>query len=82
MEGGGSKVDRVLELAAITANKNTVPGDKSALNPSGVRIGNVMISTTYRLDNELRFPCNLKHRGNCLINRGRSPRLINVSKVI
>ena len=39
MEGGGSKVDRVLELASITANKNTVPGDKSAFNPSGVRIG-------------------------------------------
>lgn len=39
MEGAGSKVDRVLELSAITANKNTVPGDKSAFNPSGLRLG-------------------------------------------
>ena len=36
----------------------------------------------YRLDDELRFLCDLDHRGNGLINRGRSPRLINVSKVI
>ena len=36
----------------------------------------------YRLDDELRFLCDLDHHGNCLINRGRSPRLINVSKVI
>lgn len=39
MDGSGSKVERVLELASITANKNTVPGDKNALNPNGVRLG-------------------------------------------
>lgn len=39
MEGPGAKVERVLELASITVNKNTVPGDKSALHPSGLRIG-------------------------------------------
>lgn len=27
----GSRVERVLELAHIAANKNTVPGDKSAM---------------------------------------------------
>jgi glycine hydroxymethyltransferase len=35
----GSKVEKVVELANIALNKNTVPGDKSALNPSGIRIG-------------------------------------------
>ncbi|KAF4662891.1 hypothetical protein FOZ61_002097 [Perkinsus olseni] len=30
---------QVCELASITLNKNTVPGDKSAMNPSGLRIG-------------------------------------------
>ncbi|EER02255.1 serine hydroxymethyltransferase, putative [Perkinsus marinus ATCC 50983] len=35
----GSKVEKVCELASITLNKNTVPGDKSAMNPSGLRIG-------------------------------------------
>jgi len=35
----GARVESVLELANIALNKNTVPGDKSALTPSGVRMG-------------------------------------------
>lgn len=35
----GARVERVLELAAITTNKNTCPGDKSALIPGGLRLG-------------------------------------------
>jgi glycine hydroxymethyltransferase len=35
----GSKAEKVLEEISIACNKNTCPGDKSALNPSGVRIG-------------------------------------------
>jgi glycine hydroxymethyltransferase len=35
----GARVERVMELARMAANKNTVPGDKSALVPSGVRMG-------------------------------------------
>jgi len=36
----GSFYERVLELANIAVNKNTVPGDKSAMNPGGLRMGN------------------------------------------
>ncbi|KAJ3096157.1 Serine hydroxymethyltransferase, cytosolic [Phlyctochytrium planicorne] len=35
----GARVERILELANIAANKNTVPGDKSALIPHGLRMG-------------------------------------------
>lgn len=35
----GSRVERILEMACIATNKNTVPGDKSALVPSGIRMG-------------------------------------------
>ena len=35
----GSRVERVLELAHVAVNKNTVPGDVSALVPGGVRMG-------------------------------------------
>lgn len=35
----GAKAEYILEEVAIACNKNTVPGDKSALNPSGIRLG-------------------------------------------
>ncbi|XP_074500888.1 serine hydroxymethyltransferase, mitochondrial-like [Sebastes fasciatus] len=35
----GARAERVLELVYITANKNTCPGDKSALTPGGLRLG-------------------------------------------
>lgn len=35
----GSKAEKVLEEVSIAVNKNTCPGDKSAMNPSGIRIG-------------------------------------------
>ena len=35
----GARVERVLELANIAANKNTIPGDVSAMTPGGIRMG-------------------------------------------
>mmetsp|Transcript_16664 Transcript_16664/g.31175 ORF Transcript_16664/g.31175 Transcript_16664/m.31175 type:complete len:499 (+) Transcript_16664:2-1498(+) len=35
----GARVERILEMACIASNKNTIPGDKSALTPSGLRMG-------------------------------------------
>lgn len=45
----GARAERVLELASITANKNTCPGDTSALTPGGLRLG----------EEELNFPLHL-----------------------
>jgi len=41
----GSRVEYVLELAHIAANKNTVPGDVSALVPGGLRVGTPALTT-------------------------------------
>ena len=35
----GARVESVLEMASIALNKNTVPGDKSAFIPGGIRVG-------------------------------------------
>uniref|UniRef100_A0A7S2N4Q3 Serine hydroxymethyltransferase n=1 Tax=Helicotheca tamesis TaxID=374047 RepID=A0A7S2N4Q3_9STRA len=35
----GSKVEKVLDMVSITTNKNSIPGDTSAINPGGVRLG-------------------------------------------
>lgn len=41
----GSKMERVCEMVHISLNKNTIKGDKSALSPSGVRIGTAYMTT-------------------------------------
>merc|ERR1712118_249853 len=41
----GSRVESVMELAHIAANKNTVPGDTSALIPGGIRMGTPALTT-------------------------------------
>lgn len=35
----GNKAEIVCEQASIVLNKNTIPGDKSAMNPNGLRVG-------------------------------------------
>ena len=41
----GARVERVLELVSVAANKNTVPGDKSAMKPGGLRMGTPAMTT-------------------------------------
>jgi glycine hydroxymethyltransferase len=41
----GSKAEKVLESISIACNKNTVPGDKSALNSHGLRLGTPALTT-------------------------------------
>ena len=41
----GSKVDKVLDKVHITTNKNSLVGDKSPINPGGVRLGTPAVTT-------------------------------------
>ncbi|EDX02435.1 serine hydroxymethyltransferase [Drosophila yakuba] len=41
----GAKAEYILEEVGIACNKNTVPGDKSAMNPSGIRLGTPALTT-------------------------------------
>ena len=35
----GDQAVRILDIAGIVANRNTIPGDRSAFNPNGIRMG-------------------------------------------
>jgi len=59
----GSKVERVLELASITANKNSIPGDTSAINPGGVRLGSPALTSRGLDENDFDTVAEFLHRG-------------------
>jgi glycine hydroxymethyltransferase len=40
----GDQAARILDLAGIVVNRNTIPGDKSALDPNGIRMGTPWIT--------------------------------------
>ena len=48
----GARVERVLELVGVASNKNTVPGDKSAMKPGGLRMGSPAMTTRGLLPND------------------------------
>lgn len=41
----GSKVEKLLDFCHITANKNSIVGDKSAVTPGGLRLGTPALTT-------------------------------------
>ncbi len=40
----GDMAARILDLAGVVVNRNTIPGDRSAANPSGLRLGTPWIT--------------------------------------
>lgn len=59
----GSKVEKVLELADITTNKNSISGDTSALNPGGVRLGTPALTTRGFQEADFEMVAEFLHRG-------------------
>ncbi|CAH1795454.1 unnamed protein product [Owenia fusiformis] len=41
----GARAEKILEEVSIAVNKNTCPGDKSALKPSGLRLGSPALTS-------------------------------------
>lgn len=63
----GGRAEKVLEACAIACNKNTCPGDKSALRPSGLRFGSPALTSRGLVEDDFRKVAEFIHRGNFLI---------------
>ncbi|XP_045569964.1 serine hydroxymethyltransferase, cytosolic isoform X3 [Salmo salar] len=59
----GGRAEKVLEAAAIACNKNTCPGDKSALRPSGLRFGSPALTSRGMVEEDFRKVAEFIHRG-------------------
>lgn len=56
-------MEKVLDLVSITLNKNSVPGDKSAVTPGGVRIGSPALTTRGFQEDDFVRVAELIHEG-------------------
>ena len=51
----GTKIEKALEWCGISVNKNTIFGDSSALNPGGVRLGTLAMTTRGMKEEDMEF---------------------------
>ncbi|NXN43765.1 GLYC protein, partial [Rhinoptilus africanus] len=59
----GGRAERVLEICSIACNKNTCPGDVSALRPSGLRFGTPALTSRGFRQDDFRMVARYIHRG-------------------
>lgn len=55
----GTLAERKLEAVGIIANRNTVPGDESPFNPSGLRLGTPAVTTRGMKEKDMKIIANL-----------------------
>ncbi|KAK9885251.1 hypothetical protein WA026_010750 [Henosepilachna vigintioctopunctata] len=81
----GAKAEYTLEHVSIACNKNTVPGDKSAQNPSGIRLGTPALTTRGFVATDIDQVVNFIDRGLKLakeISQKSGPLLVDFKKVM
>ena len=57
-------MDHVLDMCSITANKNTVPGDKNAFKPGGIRLGSPALTSRGFTVSDFEQVADFIHSGN------------------
>ncbi|XP_049291997.1 serine hydroxymethyltransferase isoform X1 [Anopheles funestus] len=81
----GARAEYILEEISIACNKNTVPGDKSALNPSGIRLGTPALTTRGLLEKDMQQVVEFIDRGLRLskeVANVSGPKLVDFKRVI
>jgi len=81
----GAKGEYILEQVSFSCNKNTVPGDKSAMNPSGVRLGLPSLTTRGMLAEDINTVVGFFHRALTLAVEAQwvsGPKLVDWKKAL
>lgn len=81
----GARAEKILEEITIACNKNTVPGDKSALNPSGIRLGTPALTTRGLKEEDIDKVVDFIHRGLQLskeVVKVSGPKLVDFKRVL
>ncbi|XP_058820685.1 serine hydroxymethyltransferase isoform X2 [Topomyia yanbarensis] len=81
----GARAEYILEEISIACNKNTVPGDKSALNPSGIRLGTPALTTRGLVESDMAKVVDFIDRGLKLskdITAVSGPKLADFKRVL
>ncbi|XP_050542557.1 serine hydroxymethyltransferase isoform X2 [Daktulosphaira vitifoliae] len=81
----GSKAEYILQSIEIACNKNTVPGDKSAMNPYGIRLGTPALTTRGMKENDIMVVAELIHKGLCIALEAQKisgPKLANFKNIL
>ena len=60
----GARAEKILEEIGIAVNKNTCPGDKSAVKPSGLRIGTPALTSRNFKEADIEKVTEFIHQGN------------------
>ncbi|CAL1588788.1 unnamed protein product [Knipowitschia caucasica] len=61
----GGRAEKVLEACAVACNKNTCPGDKSALRPSGLRFGSPALTSRGFVEKDFKKVAEFIHK--CIV---------------
>jgi len=59
----GNRVQEILDRIHIATNKNTIPGDKSAMNPSGLRLGTPALTSRGMREEDMAVVAALINKG-------------------
>jgi glycine hydroxymethyltransferase len=59
----GAMAEKLLEAINIAVNKNTCPGDRSALRPSGLRLGTPALTSRTLKEADMEKVADFIHRG-------------------
>ena len=78
----GAQLEKVLELADVSLNKNTVTGDKSAVIPGGVRIGTPAVTSRGMKEKDIKEVAKILLRGAKICQKYKTMKMKDFTRAV